>query len=381
MANAPDLFYGCLCLETSSPTKPLLPARARQTAHIPLPEIHFNIWEEGIDTVPFLDIGIMLSVSDPAERIAIFLPWTLEPTNIEDLSPRILASNGVSAIFNEAWTSSTATNSPGGFVTRNNGGSVFTIVPYNQPIIEKRPHQTGLFSSIVFDIAQLKSTSASAATNAPKAPDQMYVRIRVKGVPESFYRVGFDQGDALGGGAFSRTEIIDFRLNVRRGVPSGIESILSGRFVEFSKVQLFLMKHRNQDIVFEDKLFKACRSLEDENFWAGYILPLGASAEAHEKSRKQVTGSLGYQWRKAPEGTQSEITEFGMLARFKSYKMKGMTVTVFVLLALLLGALGNGLYDLGKSVFGGSEAAAASKDTCKDQSQLSAVGRGELNAD
>ena len=115
MATAPEPFYGCLCLETStSPTNPLPLVDARKSLKIPLPEIHFNIWEEGTDTDPFLDIGVMLAVNDPAERVEIFLPWVLEVGKIEDLSPRILGPNGVSAIFNEAWTSSSSTNSPGG---------------------------------------------------------------------------------------------------------------------------------------------------------------------------------------------------------------------------------------------------------------------------
>lgn len=365
MATASELFYGCLCLETSSGShKPLAQAHARKIANppIPNPEIHFNIWEEGIDTEPFLDIGVMLAINDPAERIEIFLPWALEPQNIEDLSPRILAPNGVSAIFNEAWTSSAAVNSPGGYVTRTNG-SIFTIVPYNQPIIEQRQYNQKPLCSIVLDIAQLQATSTAAAGSAYKTPDQMYVRFRVKGVPLSFYRVGFDQGDALSSGAFNRTEIIDFRLNVRRGVPVGIESFLRGRFLEFSKVQLFLMKSRDQDIVFEDKLFKACRSLEDENFWAGYLLPQGAPQKVVNKSLKHVKGSLGYQWKKTPDSPQFDVTEFGMLARFKSFKMKKKTIFAFVSFALLLGATGNGVYDLCKSALTGSDASASTSQS------------------
>lgn len=351
MPTASEPFYGCLCLETSSNRSiPLPPVGARQSAQIPLPEIHFNIWEEGTGTEPFLDIGVMLAIDDPAEHIELFLPWLLDAAKIEDLSSRILAANGVSAIFNEAWTSSTTTNSAGGYVTRTDG-SVFAIVPYDQPVIGHRHHHLGDFYSIVLDVAQIRATTSATVANTARPPDQMYVRIRIKNVPLPFYQVGMDQGDALGGGVRNRTEIIDFRMNVRRGVPAGIESILNGRFLEFSKVHLFLMKSRDEDIVFEDKLFKACRSLEDERFWAEYILPFPSSAEAVRKSLKQVQGSLGYQWRKTPERGQSSVREFGMLARFKSYKIRKMAVALFIVLALVLGAMGNGLYDLGKWVY------------------------------
>lgn len=346
-------FYGCLCLETYGKS-PLPPTDQRQVMGISLPEVHFNIWEKEIDTGAFLDIGVMLSVKDPAERIEIFLPWEITATNIEDLSVRILGCDGVSAIFNEAWTSSSGINSPGGFVTRNDG-TVFTIVPYDQPLIEKRQHQLGTLHSIVLDIAQLAQTSTTTAANAPARPDHMYVRFRIKGVPQHFYRVGIEQSDALGGGALNRTEIIDVRLNVRRGVPAAIEAFINGRFVEFSKVQLFLMKSRDQDIVFEDKLFRACRSLEDENFWAEYISPKGSPQAEIDKNLTHVKGSLGYQWKKTPENGIGGVKEFGILARFKSFKISMRIGFLFIASALLVGALGNAVYDLGKSMFSAPE--------------------------
>ena len=359
MVTTSEPFYGCLCLETTSLTSngSLPQLRERQNSHIPLPEIHFNIWEEGTGTKPFLDIGVMLAINDPAELIEIFLPWKLERGKIEDLSPRILAPCGVSAIFNEAWTSSSSTHNPGGYVTRNDG-SVFSIVPYDQPVVQSRKHQLGELHSIVLDIPQLRTTSQTTAATVLSNLKLMYVRIRVKDVPQQFYRVGFDQGDALGGGTLNRTEIIDFRLNVRRGVPSAIESFLHGRFVEFSKVQLFLMKSRDQDIVFEDKLFKACRSLEDEKFWAEYILPFLSTTKAKDKSLRQIKGSLGYQWKKTPDSNQAEVSEFGMLARFKSFKMRKRAIVLFIIAALILGVAGNGMYDFIKGMFSGSQAVA-----------------------
>ena len=344
MTTSSNSFYGCLCLETfSNATTPLQPRDSRQQASppIPLPEIHFNIWEENAKDA-FLDIGLMVSTSDPAECIEIFLPWTVQDENIEDLSPRLLVHNGISAIFNEAWASSTAPNVLGGLVTRTDG-SVFAVVPYNKPVISQRSHTLGTLHSIVLQLGSLKT--AAIASGGTKVPEQMYVRFRVKKVPPNFYRVGFDQGDALGGGALTRTEIIDFRLNVRRGVPVGIEHFLTGRFLEFSKVQLFLMKSRNQDIVFEDKLFRACRSLEDEAYWAEYILPLKPSDRTLKKSLQHVKGSLGYQWKKTPDSAQLAVSEFGMLARFKSFHMRKRTALLFLVVALFVGITGNLMYD------------------------------------
>lgn len=152
--------------------------------------------------------------------------------------------------------------------------------------------------------------------------------------------------------SWQRTEIIDFRLNVRRGVPLGLEHSI-GRFVQFAKVHLFLMKSRNQDIVFEDTLFKACRSLEDEKFWADYSLPKVADSRARKKNLAHVKKSLGYQWTKVSVatagGTITPVKEYGILARYKDVRFG---ILKFVLIALVVGALGNALWDAVKLRFG-----------------------------
>jgi len=347
MASLPLPFYGCLCLEIA-PVGQLSHPEIRQQNGWDFPEIHFNIWEHPCDKNSILDIGLMLDINEPAQKIEIFLPWALKRNDIEDLSAKILVANGVSAVFNESWTSSTANIRPGGCVERDNG-TFFSIVPY-APEIVQRVLPMGTFHSIVFDIAEIKRTSLAAASpQAHPALRHMYVRIRVQNVPPSFYRVGIDQGDAFGGSALTRTEIIDFRMNVRRGAPTAVEATLSGRFLEFSKVHLFLMKARDHDIVFEDKQFKACRSLEDEAFWATYILGQAPTAREVKKSRHRVKNSLGYQWRKTSSSAGGMISEFGMLARFKSFKIQKLTMALFLLLALLVGCAGNGAYDLLKN--------------------------------
>lgn len=321
----------------------LFASRTNANPPVLLPEIHFNIWEEGVDTAPSLDIGVMLDVNDPTSTIEIFLPWILKDDNVEDLYSRLSNGIGISVIFNEAWRTSSAANQLGTIVIRD-GLPSFTVFPY-KPKVSVREFNEGTFYSVVLDVKKLAFSSAGAVANTPHVPNQMYVRFRIKNVPHNFYRVGFNQGDAFGGGALSRTEIIDFRLNIRRGVPVGLESILNGKFIEFSKVQLFLMKSKDQDIVFEDKLFRACRSLEDEGFWADYIQSKGASQKMLDKCLAHVKNSLGYQWRKTPETGHAEVSEFGILARFKSFKMRKRTIFLFVCIALILGAGGNAVYD------------------------------------
>jgi hypothetical protein len=186
------------------------------------------------------------------------------------------------------------------------------------------------------DIAQLRTKSNGLSSSSPK----LYVRFRIRSVPKSFYCVGIAQRDRWWVSSSQRTEIIDFRLNVRRGVPADLERSI-GPFVDFSKVHLFLMKSREQDIVFEDTLFKSCRSLEDEEFWAGYSSD-GTEADKRN-SLLNVKQSLGYQWsKKGGPDNKAPVKEFGILARFKKVEFG---IGKFLVWVLILGALGNALWD------------------------------------
>lgn len=115
-------FYGLLVL-----------ASGRSSAPAISPELHLNVWERG--NAPwsfkaFLDIGLMLDVSDTANHFEFLLPWKVEQGDLEDLSHRVLEQKcGFSAIFNEVWVTSLS-NGGAGFITTGNG-DVITVVHAN----------------------------------------------------------------------------------------------------------------------------------------------------------------------------------------------------------------------------------------------------------
>ena len=303
------------------------------------PELHLNIWENGESV--HLDVGLMLDLNDPSSTLELFFPWPLigkegdSPEDIEDLAKRIAAQDAIPAVFNESWSVTIPAKNSGYLITEPITNSLlFTIVDVGGAVSARKHQDTAHTLSI--NVGNLKAKAVSLSPEAPK----LYIRFRVKSVPKSFYCVGIDQEDSGWVSSWQRTEIIDFRLNVRRGVPANLERSI-GPFVEFSKVHLFLMKSRDQDIVFEDTLFKSCRSLEDEEFWADYA---SNGTEADKKdSLSNVKQSIGYQWSKRvnrEDGTF--VKEFGILARFKKVEFG---IGKFLIWALVLGALGNALWD------------------------------------
>lgn len=337
----PSSFYGLLVLATGRTAPP-----------DQLPELHLNIWEKKdwwcVESA-FLDVGVMLDTSDTALTFEFVLPWKVENDDLEDLSLRLHERGAVPAIFNESWVSSNS-NGGAGLVTDPISHEVFTVVQTHNDLSvydhnEGTKHQQ---RTIRLNMHGIKTKSDSANPEAKR----MYVRFRVKNVPRTFYRVSINPKDRILLSSWQRTEIIDFRMNVRRGVPLGFDQLLKGAFVEFAKVHLFLMKSRDQDIVFEDKWFRSCRSLEDEHFWANYSLPPSTNDWMRFWSRQRVKSSLGYQWTKEPIANKpNAVTEFGTLARFKSVRFG---VFKFIVVAGLVGGVGNAFWDAVKYRYDGS---------------------------
>jgi hypothetical protein len=206
--------------------------------------------------------------------------------------------------------------------------------------------KTSKVHAISIDVGALTTKAKSAAKSTSRDVDRFYIRFRVSNVKKYFYcsdaeNISLDISTVLQ----QKTEDLDFRLNVRRGAPPNLAKDL-GKFLEFSKVHLFLMRSRDKDIVFHDKLFKAARSLEDEDFWARYSLkdPATASQGERDANLKRVKKNLGYQWKSGGDG-QPSVKEFGTLARFRIVKV---AMGPFIFWALALGVCGNILLELAK---------------------------------
>lgn len=324
-----------------------------------LPEIHLNVWERDDSQTKkgeaFLDVGLMFDRQEPATTIELIFPWKVQDSDVIDLSSVIAASDAVPAIFNESW----AVSDQGGdyvvYDPRNASPSFALVSIVGAWTAKKHVAQWGAgptarkvdVYSISIDVSELlkRAITASKATN--HHIEKLYTRFRVLNIRRDFYCVGADNGGAdISAVLQQRTEDIDFRLNVRRGAPPNLEKAL-GRFVEFSKVHLFLMRSRDKDIVFQDKLFKASRSLEDEDFWARYSLEKATGKQTEiETNLRRVKRSLGYQWKSGGKG--EAVKEFGTLARFRIVKL---AVLPFILWALVLGVAGNVLLDVGKGLY------------------------------
>jgi hypothetical protein len=358
MAKTP---FGLLCFkrDSTSPTTARTPAsRAKQklintsvnSTKPSLPELHINLWErdtsksyEFAHIESFIDIGLMLDVTDVSSSFEILVPWQTKVEDIVDLSSQITTLDAIHAIFNESWT---ITNGTGGWIVEDPSGTTapFAIVAAMPGSAIKSSTYTmpdGNRYGITIGVQSLiQQAKQAAATTRLKTTEKFYVRFRLRNADRGAYCVGVNENTNWWVPSWQRTDVIDFRVNVRRGAPTNIENIVKGTFMDFAKIQLFMMRDRNQDIVYQDKFFKACRSLEDEEFWASYSLH---TSDSLDKVRRNVKRSMGYQWKYDGEG--KPVREFGISARFKVVEFG---IGKYIAAALILGAFGSGLWDLSK---------------------------------
>ncbi len=367
--------YGLLCFAKGGGSAPN-PVNGLPTT---LPEIHLNIWEREPDKKSpkaegsSLDIGLMIDVHDQTQSIELIFPTKILLADIEDLSVAVSAPSAVPIIFNESWAvNSFGTHSTDSVVhDPRNSSMAFAIVSTSGSL--KEDAHLG-HDALSINVPALIAKGQAVAASLGQTIGRVYVRFRVLNISRQFYCVGTaNHNESWWMPLWQRTEDIDFRLNVRRGAPVGLENKI-GRFVEFSKVHLFLMRSRDKDIVFQDKLFNASRSLEDETFWAQYSL-IGLQNTSLETSRKRVQNSLGYHW-KSKAGTVP-ITEFATLARFKIVEFG---IGKFLLVALLLGATGNALWDGAKEVWGHFKSATVHSSTDAGSAHAADVAKATLGS-
>lgn len=340
MATTIPNTYGLLCFARCASGSSAQPA-APHVSQPSLPEIHLNIWERESDKNAntldsLLDIGLMLDVHDQTTSIELIFPEKINLASVKNLSAIVSQPQAIPAIFNESWAVISMGSQGSDAVVYDPAGisKSFAVVSVDGAITEST--HSG-HNALSISVPSLIQRGQAVATSTQRTIERVYVRFRLLEFKRHFYCVGAGQhAEKWWQPSWQRTEDIDFRINVRRGAPTGLESVI-GRFLDFSKVHLFLMRSRDKDIVFQDKLFKASRSLEDEEFWAQYSI-YGTQA-TREASLKRVQNSLGYHWK---SGGPDPVKEFGTLARFKIVEFG---IGKFVAVALVVGAMGNMLWD------------------------------------
>ncbi|MGU1385694.1 hypothetical protein ACSEQ0_26185 [Pseudomonas aeruginosa] len=311
-------------------------------------ELHINLWEiSKKNAKPFIDIGVMLGRRDDVGALVVDLPWKVELKDVSDLGARLNGEKSVAAIFNEVVHYD-------GFAEGN-----FANISFRRDNDDVKPFSLLRLNSQLFEISEIYVDDGVLASRLTiripeilsSVPEEnrrvsAYVRFRIRNIPSEVYENIFTQKDRTLISSNTVARIIDFRINVRRGVP---EELLSGNeklaFPNFSKIHCFLTTERDEECISQSKNYVGYRSLMDEEIWNEYIRLDSTRAISAESS---VRNYLGYQWTASSEDN-SFVKDLIVLGRFAKRKSSIFLITRFLLLGVLFGGAGNGVWEITKN--------------------------------
>lgn len=317
----------------------------------PSDESHINLWEIG---KPFIDMGLMISQWDKIDSIEISLPWKLSKNDVYDLGASLNSEQSIAAIFNESvqYNGRADTNIALIHLLKNaddlanqpasiqNKFLLLRLAPQDISISYTNISTKEEITNLKIKIPALKPHDIYKETI-----DRLYIRFRIINIPRSFYQSIFCQPDSNILSSYVSTRIVDFRINVRRGIPK--ELLINSDKVIFpplKKIHFFLTINRNQECIFQGQNFVGCRSLTDEEIWDYYV---ESHSDCDKDVRDSVRNYLGYQWTKSNRDDESSpVKDLVALGRFSETSSGFLHICRFIFLGLGFGMAGNGLWEI-----------------------------------
>lgn len=310
-------------------------------------ELHVNLWETGRDRLsPFMDVGVMIGQRGEYCAVVVDLPWKVELKDVSDLGARLNGEKSVAAIFNEVVHYD-------GFAEGN-----FANISFRKDGRDEKPFSLIRLNTQLFKVDPIFLSDESLCTRLtitlPNRPafvkeedrrNSAYIRFRIRNIPSTVYSMEFIQKDRALISSNTETRIIDFRINVLRGVP---EELLSGneriKFPKFKRIHCFLTTIRDEVCVSDTEDYKGYRSLMDEEVWNEYIR-LDSSVGISDES--SVRNYLGYQWTASREG--ETVKDLIVLGRFSKVRSDYLSIARFIALVLIFGVAGSAVWNISTS--------------------------------
>ena len=303
-------------------------------------ELHINLWNisgKSKEVQPFVDFGIGIKNFRVQKDFVLLLPFTFEDNELLDLYENVKDVNVACLIFNEMSCEIESIDEYSKIkidgreeqlllpIKKNNALTDFVKVE----IIEKS------YKALRFDFSNIINDTHLNDLNS------VYIRFRIKcnGIKQALFCPVDKQNWFLESG-FVKTQILDIKLNYERNLPVDFckqQRLKGSVFSRFDKIHLLVMCNSNVNVESIEDLPCDCRKLE-ESGWENYL-----------GKQYNVSNILAYHWKKKDE---KEIKNFSKLIRLTSSATNKMIIGSYLLMAILLGIMGNVIYDLLKYIFG-----------------------------
>lgn len=310
--------------------------------------VHVNLWKidkEDQKNCHFIDIGLLFKkekivgsnepvednsssiddktlctpLPDDSNQIKIYLPFPIKKDSVIDLYDKIITKNSIVDIFNKSTLK----------LKIDEKQSYTEIEGY----LEEKEGPLFVSSSRI----RIDSIEDNIVHITPihSMEDNFYIRIRVNLdaiTVEQFSQIYHPKTSFLLP-SFKEIEHVSFSINERRGLPPTPSYGIANSELKIKRVDFFLVRESEAEILSQHSPFKRCRELE-HNLWHAYL-----PDKAKDFDRK-----LAYHWQEG-DGVKT-IEHFGAFAKF-SYNADGFKVIViYTITVILLGAFAGSVGNL-----------------------------------
>jgi hypothetical protein len=335
-------------------------------------DLHINFWSFDSEKVNYLDIGVLVKSKQESisSDINIYFPFKITHDDYFSELGSLVCSDRelISAIFNTNVSKTQADSKNDIFqieFSPTNKLSFHTqILPetddseggvklrsFNESTSLSKERGTILkFPSELFQPTEVEvEAEAKTETNTERSD---YFRFRIKLSRDSKNILGpeYSPKGSFITNYFNSTEMIDFRINEPRNLPSKIRAKLN-ESLKLKQVHFFLIRDANAEFKMSHSKYKRCRILEN-NIWKKYLKLGVPPLKWWEKQLKKRLGlsfsklklpeqMLIYHWAEKDEkkGENKNIDHFSAFAKFSQRKTEWWRIIAVVLLGIGLGTL------------------------------------------
>ncbi len=299
---------------------------------VPHAEIHFNLWKlparKKSEFERFLDIGLLLDEISDIKQLHIYYPAKITIDKVEDLVGKIVKSQDnrlINTLFNANYHINVDSNSDYTKIL-DNGEEKFSLY-------ELKPESN-------IQVADINHGTKITICFKGTKPDKAYIRIRINHDYTSLFSHIDNPSNAIFQSAFSKTEIIDFRINEARELSNELlESIEEvGVRYHFNKIHFFFICSSREEYLFSHIPFISARQLEKDR-WKNYLGDKSTNQEA----------ILAYHWKEKGREEGVGIEDFNALIKTKYENNSWITISKYLIIlmvfTIIFNLLSNFIYD------------------------------------
>ena len=244
-------------------------------------ELHINYWKipkESGNYQRFIDFGIMINdVAQDIHSVYFYFPFSFDTDCLEDLGGKLKESELLCTLFNGDYIIRNIPKSPSYYdvTPQNTDRSPFWLYELGKSNfeVEQLSSNKGVLLKIQIKSIPKNSIGIQPKTNeSGKSKHNLYFRFRINRLPQGAPFYEEEISNDFFQSAFSKTEMLDFRLNEIRELDKKVyEEIIDSRnFLQFSKIHFFFIGSSEDEKVVGNTDYCDCRLLDSER-WKPYL--------------------------------------------------------------------------------------------------------------